>query len=77
MTNPMTADVAGPAREAYETPSILYREPLEAVAAVCVPGNPAKAKSRLPVPWAPSLPEPDSLGLGDPGALHPRPWGVR
>jgi hypothetical protein len=43
MTNRNDRDVAGPAREPYETPSILYREPLEAVAAVCVPVNPAKA----------------------------------
>lgn len=28
------------ARETYEKPSILYREPLEAVAAVCAPGPP-------------------------------------
>ncbi len=47
MTNRNDRDVAGPAREPYETPSILYREPLEAVAAVCVPVNPAKASPAI------------------------------
>lgn len=40
MTNPNDRNAAGPEREAYESPSILYREPLEAVAAVCSPGPP-------------------------------------
>ncbi len=30
----------GPQRDTYEAPAILYREPLEAVAAVCSPGPP-------------------------------------
>jgi hypothetical protein len=33
---------AAPARRAYERPRILYREPLEAMAAVCSPSPPAK-----------------------------------
>ena len=42
MTEPNERNTAGdgPTREAYESPSILYREPLEAVAAVCSPGPP-------------------------------------
>ncbi|MBK6579431.1 MAG: hypothetical protein IPG17_25240 [Sandaracinaceae bacterium] len=40
MTNPNDRNEAGPEREAYESPTILYREPLEAVAAVCSPGPP-------------------------------------
>lgn len=45
MTNPTdhTAEDDRQERETYECPSILYREPLEAVAAVCQPANPAKA----------------------------------
>jgi hypothetical protein len=47
MNNPNDRTAAGPTREAYESPSILYREPLEAVAAVCSPGpmpaGPAKS----------------------------------
>lgn len=31
-----------PARSAYEPPRILFREPLETLAAVCVPAPPAK-----------------------------------
>lgn len=30
-------------REPYETPKIVYREPLEAVATTCLPAPPAKA----------------------------------
>ena len=37
------ADTDRTEREPHESPSILYREPLEAVAAVCAPVNPAKA----------------------------------
>jgi hypothetical protein len=40
MTNPNDRNTAAPEREAYESPTILYREPLEAVAAVCTPGPP-------------------------------------
>ncbi|MBK8410591.1 MAG: hypothetical protein IPL19_21815 [Sandaracinaceae bacterium] len=47
MTNPNDRNEAGPEREAYESPTILYREPLEAVAAVCVPVNPAKASPAI------------------------------
>jgi hypothetical protein len=36
------APEAGPARRPYEPPRILYREPLEAMAAVCAPSPPAK-----------------------------------
>ncbi len=36
------AGVAGPVRRAYAPPRILYREPLEAMAAVCAPTPPAK-----------------------------------
>ena len=43
MTNPNDRIADGPEREVYESPSILYREPLEAVAAVCSPVHPAKA----------------------------------
>jgi hypothetical protein len=32
----------GPGRHAYDAPRILYREPLEAMAAVCAPAPPAK-----------------------------------
>jgi hypothetical protein len=32
----------GPDRQAYDAPRILYREPLEAMAAVCAPSPPAK-----------------------------------
>ncbi len=32
----------GASRRAYEPPRILYREPLEAMAAVCAPTPPAK-----------------------------------
>ena len=42
MTNPNDRNAAGPEREVYESPTILYREPLEAVAAVCSPVGPAK-----------------------------------
>lgn len=39
-----TAEAGGPpeARKPYESPKILAREPLEAVAAVCTPSPPAK-----------------------------------
>ncbi len=30
-------------REPYETPRVVYREPLEAVATVCTPAPPAKS----------------------------------
>ena len=45
MTSPTdhTAEDDRQERETYECPSILYREPLEAVAAVCQPASPAKA----------------------------------
>jgi hypothetical protein len=45
MTNPTdhNVDSDNTERETYESPSILYREPLEAVAAVCAPAGPAKA----------------------------------
>jgi len=33
---------SGPDRRRYEPPRILYREPLEAMAAVCAPVPPAK-----------------------------------
>ena len=32
----------GPSRHVYDAPRILYREPLEAMAAVCAPSPPAK-----------------------------------
>lgn len=36
--------VAGPSRKRrYQAPCILYREPLEAMAAVCAPTPPAKS----------------------------------
>lgn len=34
---------APPSRRRYEAPRILYREPLEAMAAVCAPTPPAKS----------------------------------
>jgi hypothetical protein len=36
-----TGDALG--RRPYESPRILYREPLEAMAAVCAPSPPAKS----------------------------------
>jgi hypothetical protein len=36
-------DPAGPRKRAYEAPRILYREPLEAMAAICAPAPPAKS----------------------------------
>jgi hypothetical protein len=33
----------GSVRRSYEPPRILYREPLEAMAAVCAPAPPAKS----------------------------------
>jgi hypothetical protein len=37
-----TASRPGSGRRSYEPPRILYREPLEAMAAVCAPSPPAK-----------------------------------
>jgi hypothetical protein len=47
-----TEDTAGPpagdaARPPYEPPRILWREPLEAAAAVCAPAPPAKSNPGL------------------------------
>jgi len=36
-----------PARSAYERPRILWREPLEALAAICAPSPPAKGNPGL------------------------------
>jgi len=36
-----------PARRPYEAPRILFREPLEAMAAICTPHPPAKANKGL------------------------------
>ena len=38
---------AAPAPPAWERPRILYREPLEAMAAVCAPSPPAKSNPGL------------------------------
>jgi hypothetical protein len=40
-TDPSGA-TSGPVRHSYQPPRILYREPLEAMAAVCAPSPPAK-----------------------------------
>ena len=37
------AAAAGPGRRPYQAPRILFREPLEAMAAICSPHPPAKA----------------------------------
>lgn len=38
-----TAPGSAPARKAYERPQIIYRAPLEAMAAICSPAPPGKA----------------------------------
>ncbi len=38
-SNPSETSGDDSGREPYETPRIVYREPLEAVATVCVPGK--------------------------------------
>ena len=43
-------------RAAYEKPAILYREPLEAVAAVCQPGPPPAGPSKTDVLSCPEGP---------------------
>jgi hypothetical protein len=37
------APILAPARKAYERPQIIYRAPLEAMAAICTPAPPGKA----------------------------------
>lgn len=40
---PATEGPQAPSRRPYERPAILFREPLEAVAAACTPQPPGKA----------------------------------
>jgi hypothetical protein len=42
LNRPFSDDEPQPTRRPYESPRILYREPLEAMAAVCAPTPPAK-----------------------------------
>lgn len=40
---PARGDGSAPGKKKYRRPEILYREPLEAMAALCTPRPPAKA----------------------------------
>jgi hypothetical protein len=43
--NPATGEGASTARHSYEKPAVIYRAPLEAMAAVCDPGGSPAGKA--------------------------------